>query len=177
MTEKDDNDSKVIPLFPGKESGGQQESQRSAAPDPQPKPEDPDTLRQAIQGLLGEAEPIPPSAPDKPQAPEPGHRNAMRCPQCDQYTWRLTQHCIHCGADLFADAEERAYLRRRRRHIIVWCGVVTSWVVAAGCIYAYNEYYRSLPPKVRGILVLVGGGIIAVNLFLFWITSSDDERR
>jgi len=62
----------------------------------------------------------------------------------------MTQHCIHCGADLAAYSEARAYRRRRRWAIAGRCIVVGSWLVAGGCFYGYNHYYRVLPPKVRG---------------------------
>ena len=101
----------------------------------------------------------------------------MRCPQCEQYTWRLTQHCIHCGADLVAYAEERVYRRRRRWNIIGRCIIVGSWFVAVGCFYGYNHYFRVLPPKVRGVMMLTGLGIVGVNLFLAWMTSEDNRRR
>lgn len=40
--------------------------------------------------------------------PPAGHPNSRSCPQCHGETWRLTQWCVHCGADLFAiDTRER----------------------------------------------------------------------
>lgn len=40
--------------------------------------------------------------------PPEGHPNSRECPQCHGETWRLTQWCVHCGADLFAiDKKER----------------------------------------------------------------------
>lgn len=176
MTEPGDKESKVIPLFPGQEGGAPKAESSEAAELPKSESQDRDDLRREIETLLGEAEPLP-TAPHEPQGPEPGHRNAVRCPQCDQYTWRLMQHCIHCDADLVAIAAERADRRRRRWHTVAWCSLVASWFVGAGCVYAYIEYYGSLPANVRGILFLVGGGIIAVNLFLFRIMSADDPRR
>lgn len=48
--------------------------------------------------------------------PPAGHHNARECPQCDELTWRMTQHCIACGVDLFAiDAEERRERQKWRR--------------------------------------------------------------
>ncbi len=44
----------------------------------------------------------------KRPAPPEGHPNSRECPQCHAITWRLTQWCVHCGADLFAiDGKER----------------------------------------------------------------------
>jgi hypothetical protein len=176
MTEPGPEESKVIPLFPGKGSGADRTESPAAAESPSSDAQERDDLRKEIEALLGEAEPLPP-APPEPQGPEPGHRNAVRCPQCDQYTWRLMQHCVHCDADLVGLAAERADRRRRRWHTLAWSVLGASWFVAAGCVYAYLHYYGSLPPNVRGTLFLVGGGIIAVNLFLFRIMSTDDQRR
>lgn len=36
------------------------------------------------------------------KCPPEGHPNSRECPQCHGETWRLTQWCVHCGADLFA---------------------------------------------------------------------------
>jgi hypothetical protein len=176
MTEPGPEESKVVPLFPGQGGGAANAESPVDTESQRAESQDRDDLRREIETLLGEVEPLPP-APHEPQGPEPGHRNAVRCPQCDQYTWRLMQHCIHCDADLVAIAAERADRRRRRWHTLVWCALGASWFVAAGCVYAYSQYYGSLPPKVRGILFLVGGGIIAVTLFLFRIMSADDQRR
>ncbi len=175
MTEHDGKDSKVIRLFPAKDG-----SRPVDPPDGETAGSsagDPEVVRQTIVGLLGDAEPIPEPPLEGPAAPEPGHRNAVLCPQCDQYTWRMTQHCIHCGADLVAHAEERIYRRRRRWAIAGWSILVGSWFVAAGCFYGYNHYYRVLPPKVRGVMMLTALGIVGVNLFLAWITSGDNNRR
>lgn len=173
MTEPGADESKVVPLFPGQEGSAAKAQSSAAAESPNSDSKERDDLRKEIETLLGEAEPLP-STPHEPKGPEPGHRNAVRCPQCDQYTWRLMRHCIHCDADLVGLAVER---RRRRWHTVAWSGLGASWFVAAGCVHAYIQYYGSLSPKVRGILFLVGGGIIAVNLFLFWIMSTDDQRR
>lgn len=51
-----------------------------------------------------------------PSLPPEGHPNSRVCPQCQATTWRMTQHCLCCGLDLFRlDHEERqrrAALRR-----------------------------------------------------------------
>lgn len=86
----------------------------------------------------------------------------MQCPRCEQFTWRMTQYCIHYGADLMAYAEERIYRRRRRWAIAARCILVGSWFVAAGCFYSY--YYGVLPPKVRRVMMLTALGIVDVNL-------------
>jgi len=175
MTEQDGKDSKIVRLFPAK--GGR-------APDDPPRGEildpgtaDPQAIEKTIAGLLDEAGPAPQQQSEGPLVPEPGHRNAVQCPQCDQYTWRMTQHCVHCGADLLAFAEKRAYRRRRRWAIVGWSIIVGSWFVAAGCIYAMNHYYRILPPKVRGAMFITVLSIVGGNLFLLWMNSEDNRRR
>lgn len=175
MTEQDGRDSKIIRLFPAK--GGRAPDDPPPGDIADPETGAPDTVRDKIVGLLGEAEPVSAPPAPGPLAPEPGHRNAVLCPQCDQYTWRMTQHCVHCGADLLAHAEARAYRRRRRWAIAGRCIVVGSWLVAAGCFYGYNHYYRVLPPKVRGVMMLTALGIVAANLFALFIISQDGNRR
>lgn len=32
--------------------------------------------------------------------PPPYHQNAIRCPQCDNFTWRDTPDCVYCGCDI-----------------------------------------------------------------------------
>jgi hypothetical protein len=175
MTEQDGKDSKVIRLFPAK--GDRAPDNLADGDAGQPTAADPKAIEVKIAGLLGEAEPLPPPPPPGPKAPPPGHRNAVMCSQCDQYTWRETRRCIHCGADLLAHAQARAYRRRRRWAIAGRCIIVGSWFVAAGCIYAMNHYYRVLPPKVRGAMFITVLCIVGVNLFLLWMNSEDNRRR
>lgn len=55
--------------------------------------------------------------------PPDGHPNSRYCPQCEQLTWRMTQHCLCCGVDLFAiDQHERwrAIERRKMKFALVF---------------------------------------------------------
>ena len=98
----------------------------------------------------------------------------MPCPQCDRITWRHTRHCLHCGADLVVYGRLQAQQRRARLEAIFWSCVVVSWVVALTCFeYAARDNLR---PRVRTALYLVGGAIVAVNLFGFWIATQNERR-
>jgi hypothetical protein len=94
-------------------------------------------LSEKVCRLLADAEPVaePPghAALNEPriQAPDPSHRNAAQCPQCDRVTWRSTPQCIHCGFDLEGyirraaqDLVLAAAVRRHKRHIL--------WTIVAG---------------------------------------------
>lgn len=175
MTEKDEKDSKVIPLFPGKDSGARR------GPDPPASASklglgDPEVL-QEIEGILGEIEPLPPQPANGPVPPPPGHPKAIKCPQCGADTWRETRHCWNCRLDLVEHVEAQIYRRRRRWAIAGRSIIVGSWFVAAGCVYAMNHYYRVLPPKVRGAMFITVLSIVGVNLFLLWMSSEDNRRR
>lgn len=47
-----------------------------------------------------------------PSLPPEGHPNSRVCPQCQTTTWRMTQHCLRCGLDLF-----RLDREARQRHL------------------------------------------------------------
>jgi hypothetical protein len=82
---------------------------------------------------------------------------------------------VHCGADLAGMARLLAQRRRERLQTLLWSCAVASWAVAALCLeYAARP---ELAPKLRRILYLVGGGIIAANLLAFWIATRDERGR
>lgn len=58
--------------------------------------------------------------------PPEGHPNSRYCPQCEQVTWRMTQHCLCCGVDLFAiDQHERwRAIERRKMKFAVFFGLL-----------------------------------------------------
>lgn len=59
--------------------------------------------------------------------PPEGHPNGRSCPQCAAVTWRMTQWCIHCGADLFAiDQHERQRRATTRKATISGAGLLIS---------------------------------------------------
>jgi len=163
------SDSKIIPLFPAKSGSGS----RKTRPPEQREGKNPGALhlmRGEIDGIIDLAEDVPPKpAPATTNVPDPAHRNAMRCPQCDQYTWRESPYCLHCGKDLVAHAERLADGRRERLQGIFWACAIGSWAIAPSCFYVTQHY--ALPPRVRTALNYIGTAIIAVNLFGFWIAS------
>lgn len=99
--------------------------------------EAPATLEGAISGILVAATP---QLPAQPGGPEPGHRNAIECPQCDQWAWRASAHCWNCGlsiAEYFQGLEqlrlnrEKDALARRRLVIALLCFTCGAILMAA----------------------------------------------
>ena len=158
-----DQERKVVRLFPGREreeSGG---LERGPAFDW----EDVDAVEREIHGVLRAARKNAAVDAELLSVPDPSHRNAVRCPQCDGLTWRRTPVCRHCGADL-------AVLAAERRQALLWCGAIASWGVALGCFYL-NQHYV-LPPKLHTVLNIVALSIAAGNAFAFWIASLGEKR-
>jgi len=160
---KDGSDPKIVPLFPGHGTDAPDEQARTPALDL----EDVEAVKRAIQGVMDEARRVEPATADVPNSPDPSHRNAIRCPQCDGYTWRHTQFCRNCGADLSAYAAER-------RQALLWCAAIVSWGVALGCFYL-NQHY-ALPPKLHTVLNIMALSIAAANAFAFWLVSLGEKR-
>jgi hypothetical protein len=87
--------------------------------------------------------------------PPEGDPNSRTCPQCGNSTWRMTQWCVHCGADLFAiDARERE--RRVARKSLKVAGTL----LAIGGAAFYAQFH--VPPSAR-LWVM---GIAAFSIFL-----------
>lgn len=160
---KDGNDPKVVPLFPGQVADAPDEQAQTPALDL----EDIEAVKRAIQGVMDEGRRVEPATADVPNSPDPSHRNAIRCPQCDGYTWRRTQFCRYCGADLSAYAAER-------RHALLWCAAIASWGVALGCFYVMRHY--ALPSRLYAVLNVVGLAIVGANAFGFWIASQTQKH-
>lgn len=79
--------------------------------------------------------------------PPEGHPNSRECPQCHGETWRLTQWCVHCGADLFAiDARERD--RRVARKSLKVAGILMA--VGGAAFYAQFHVPQSARLWVMG---------------------------
>lgn len=95
-----------------------------------------DGLQDQLNELLGEALPQAKYAP-----PDPNHRNARLCPQCDGITWRATEHCIYCGFNLFAHdawcAEQDAFhaeaLRLKAVDAMRWKFIVAIIAIGIAC--------------------------------------------
>ncbi|WP_029921963.1 hypothetical protein [Nevskia soli] len=153
---------KVVRLFPQQTGRGRDGLERGPALDWQ----DADALEREIQGVLGEARPAVGEAEARP-GPDPAHRNAVRCPQCDRYTWRRTRYCQQCNADLPALAAER-------RRSWLWSIAIVSWGLGLGCIYLVQNYF--LPAKARAALLAVVLIIAGFNVFGFWLATQYKAR-
>lgn len=78
------------------------------------------STQEEIQWLLGPedgsvSEPAPASEwltatqQHEYRGPPPHHANAEVCPQCDYWTWRHSELCVHCGFNLFDYFDEIAF--------------------------------------------------------------------
>lgn len=81
--------------------------------------------------------------------PPDGHPNSRICPQCEQATWSMTQHCLCCGVDLFALDEHVRWRAMERRKMMFAAGFAALAFVAMWA----REY---LPPPVQGWAFSVG---------------------
>ena len=87
------------------------------------------------------------------QPPPEGHPHARRCPQCQGDAWRMTQWCVHCGADLFAfDRHER-----QRRLALRKTGTISAALLLSGASWWVQPY---LPSAWK--LWVMGFGIFAM---------------
>ncbi|UCV13776.1 hypothetical protein [Quatrionicoccus australiensis] len=92
--------------------------------------------------------------------PPAGHHNARVCPQCDELTWRMTQHCIACGVDLFAiDAEERRERQKwRRLKFVAFFGIIGFAPVS---MQSYLPDNIKLPVMVVSVVSMIIAAAIA----------------
>lgn len=155
---------KVIRLFPGREGDVRDGLEHRPAFDWQ----DTAALEREIQGVLGEARPTEASAAETRSGPDARHRNAVRCPQCDRYTWRRTRYCHHCQADLPALAAER-------RRSWMWSVAIISWGLGLLCLYALQ--HQALPPKIRTLLMTAVLVIAGMNALGFWVGAGPGKER
>jgi hypothetical protein len=85
--------------------------------------------------------------------PPEGHPHGRSCPQCLGDTWRMTQWCVHCGADLFAidreEHERRVFLRKT--------AVFGAAMLLCGAAWWIQSY---LPPNWR--VWAMSAGVIAL---------------
>lgn len=90
--------------------------------------------------------------------PPEGHPNSRVCPQCDRLTWRMTQHCLCCGVDLFAvDQHERwRAIERRKMKFAVVFGLLALAAIFGGYL---------LPGQLRGWSAGIGilAGLFALG--------------
>lgn len=132
-------------------------------------------LRDRLSELLADAEPVATAEPDrhwlpaaKPEVvdilpasrietgPEPGHRNAIRCPQCDHWAWRATDECWHCHYNILKHTQRIAKERQeefreyRRKELSQWA----FWLACSGIAMIY--FSPSIPDPFGSTLVLLG---------------------
>lgn len=117
------------------------------------------------------AEWLPAPEPSGLRAPPPNHRHGVACPQCDEWTWRHSEHCVHCGFNLFEYEKQKAFdeVRRRRTahraRVLQWViklvvagmiltglglwvgGPNNGWLLLMGlaCFYAAGVAHKSMP--------------------------------
>jgi hypothetical protein len=69
-----------------------------------------------------------------PAVPPEGSVTSTHCPQCGHTTWRYTQHCVHCGVDVFAWHarlnQERA--QRQRNTTFMFFAAASASMFATG---------------------------------------------
>lgn len=153
---------KVVRLFPEQTGEGTPGLERGPVLDWQ----DAGALEREIRGVLGEARPAGGEAETR-AGPDPEHRNAVRCPQCDRYTWRRTRYCHHCHADLPA-------LSAERRRSWLWCAAIMSWGLGLACLYFVQ--HQPLPPKLRTLLMTAVLVIAGVNALGFWVVAGNEKH-
>lgn len=177
MSETPDDDAKVV-RWP---VSVRPELQGGRVPD-----SDAQELRQQILELLEEVEAdAPPLArttaepewlpapkpsevvlPPQPDVPQPHHRNAIVCPQCDRWTWRATDECRLCGYNLarhFEWEEEVRVAQRQERDRRARARLRTSmaqWALGLLVISALLlGNAAKAPPGLRSVLFY--GGLLA----------------
>lgn len=89
-----------------------------------------------------------------PSLPPEGHPNSRVCPQCQATTWRMTQHCLCCGLDLFQLDRDQRYRRAAIRRLKV------SGLFALMAALAFYGQSHVAGDTVR--LWLMGGGLVAM---------------
>lgn len=169
-SEGDDKDQKVVRLRPaGLALAGPQRE----APEPSVE-EQIAAVERELKDVMGYARTEAIRADKGPRVPKATHRNAVRCPECDELTWRRTQHCIHCRADLAELAAERDERRREAWRGAFWLIAIASWALAPMCLYMAQHY--ALPPPLHRAFNWTGGAIIAINAAVLWYSSLDKRR-
>lgn len=89
------------------------------------------------QWLPARAEPPAYLEPAPMRGPDPGHRNAIICPQCDRWAWRATRDCWNCEFNLFEYERQNVIERQRQlreirqRELSYWAlGLSTGGIAA-----------------------------------------------
>ena len=135
----------------------------SVLPRPAPEP----------QWLPARAEPPAYFAPAPMRGPEPGHRNAIICPQCDQWAWRATRDCWNCEFNLLEYERQNVIERQRqlreirKRELSYWALGLTTGGIAAILL-------ASKAPTPLGAVMTVGG---LAALFCAFVCSKLMEKQ
>lgn len=114
---------------------------------------------------------LPAPEPSGLRAPPPNHRHGVACPQCNEWTWRYSELCVHCGFNLFEYEKQRSLIKARRQQaaqrarvlrwmlgliiagvtllgLHLWLGAWTEgWLLLAAlaCFYCAGVLYKALP--------------------------------
>lgn len=121
--------------------------------------------------LVRAPDPVHVVMPSRPDVPPSHHRNAIECPQCDQWTWRATETCLACGFNLFRYFEELAaekqarlrarqaeYLAELRRKHLYW----TAGLLLGGLLLVGNAF-RAPTDTWRQWMVYGGFGLFILS--------------
>ncbi len=85
----------------------------------------------------------------------PNHPDTLRCPQCQELTYKFSDRCTECHFNLRDDRIERARTEKTRRltHLILLCGIPGLLMVFAGTTFFAGHGVR--------YFLGVGGGLLA----------------
>lgn len=91
--------------------------------------------------------------------PPDGHPNSRICPQCEQPTWRMTQHCLCCGVNLFALDEHARWRAIERRKMMFASGFGALAFVAM-----WSRDYLPAPAQSWALAVGVLSGVLVLAM-------------
>jgi hypothetical protein len=94
---------------------------------------------------------------DRRQVPDPTHRNAVQCTQCDGVIWRAAWTCSHCGLDVAGEKRKAEAMRRGR----FWKRWASGFGVVGGAVLIYSF---SLPLALAWATAVIGLVVIYLGL-------------
>jgi hypothetical protein len=81
-----------------------------------------------------------------PRAKPPNDARVARiCPQCSDRTWRKTQHCMHCGLDLFGHDQDVANEQRRQANQRLAIGLSVFAIAMLGMAWLMEGAWKLVP--------------------------------